>query len=167
MKPAILICLFFGCLATVAPAQDPVIFIVRHAERADNPTNSSAATSADPALSDAGRARAAALAVVLKDAKIAAIYATEFKRTQLTALPLTRAMALSISTVPAKDTAALVAKLKGEQGNVLVVAHSNTIPEIVKGLGVTTPVSVAESDYDNLFIVMTGHAPQLLHLHYH
>lgn len=167
MKRAILFGLFFSCLAVFTRAQDPAIFIVRHAERSDSPAGSPAATPADPALSDAGRARAAALAVVLKDAQITAIYATEFKRTQLTALPLARAMGLGISTIPAKDTAALIAKLKGEQGNVLVVTHSNTIPEIIKGLGISTPVEVAESDYDNLFVVLTGHSSHLLHLHYH
>jgi hypothetical protein len=36
---------------------------------------------------------------------------------------------------------------------VLVVAHSNTAPAIVKALGGAT-VAVAETEYDNLFVVV-------------
>ncbi|MEP6708890.1 MAG: histidine phosphatase family protein, partial [Verrucomicrobiota bacterium] len=120
-----------------------------------------------PGLSEAGSARAAALATLLKDTNITAIYATEYQRTQLTAAPLVKAMGLSMSIVPSKETASLIAKLKQAQGNVLVVAHSNTIPEILKGLGVKTPITVGESEYDNLFVVVNSASPQLVRLHYH
>jgi len=57
----------------MASAQ-PVVVIVRHAEKAANGGN-------DPDLSSAGRARADELARILKDSGITTVFATEFKRT--------------------------------------------------------------------------------------
>jgi len=51
-------------------------------------------------------------------------------------------------------------------GNALVVGHGNTIPDLLKALGVTTPISIPEDDYTEIFAVLVGDAPQLLRLHY-
>jgi broad specificity phosphatase PhoE len=134
------------------------VFVVRHAERAD----AGMATASDPDLSAAGRARAEALASMLKDARITAIYVTEFKRTRQTAEPLAKAMGLEPIVISSKDTPGLVARVKASSGNALIVGHSNTVPEIVKALG-GDPVTIAESDYDNLFIVAAAGS---LRLHY-
>ena len=138
----------------------PTIFLVRHAEKAQS------GDTKDPDLSEIGRARAESLATMLKDAGITAIYATEFKRTQQTAEPFARALGLKMAIVPAKETEALVAKLKEAPGNAIIIGHSNTIPEILKALGVTTAQLVDEADYDNLFVLVSGSPAQLLHLHY-
>ena len=138
----------------------PTIFIVRHGEKAQS------GDTKDPDLSDLGRARAEFLATMLKDVGITAIYATEFKRTQQTAAPLSRALNLKTTIVPAKETEALVAKFNQGTGNVLIIGHSNTIPEILKALGVTATQLVDEADYDNLFVLVSGSPAQLLHLHY-
>jgi phosphohistidine phosphatase SixA len=167
MKPTILSGLLLCAFATGVAAQSPIIFIVRHAERADSHNGSSMSLPNDPGLSDAGRARAEALSTLLKDAGITAIYATEYQRTQQTAAPLVRIAGVRVSIVPGKETASLVTKLKQEPGHVLVIAHSNTIPEILKGLGVMTPVTIGESDYDNLFVVINTATPQWIRLHYH
>ena len=148
--------------ATSGFAADPKILLVRHAEKADE----AAAKSKDPALSKAGQARAERLAVLLKDAGVSSVFVTEARRTQQTAEPLCRAANIKPQVVPAGDTAALLAKLKETDGTVLVVAHSNTIPEIIKGLGVADAVSVGENEYDNLFIYSGGAAPQLLRIRY-
>ena len=148
--------------AAHAAAAEPRIFLVRHAEKAE-------ATSADPKnpeLSAAGRVRAEALATMLKDARITAVYATEFKRTQQTGEPLARAADIQVTILPANDTAGLVAKLQAADGNALVVGHSNTLPQIITALGVTTPPAINDTDYDYLF-VWTANAPtELLQLHY-
>jgi broad specificity phosphatase PhoE len=138
----------------------PTVFLVRHAEKAQN------GDAKDPDLSEAGRARAAALATILKDAGITAIYASEFKRTQQTAEPLARALGLKTTIVPGKETQALAAKLKEAQGNALVVGHSDTIPEIMKALGLATPPPIADADYDNLFVLVLSQPVQLLRLQY-
>jgi phosphohistidine phosphatase SixA len=167
MKRVIFSYLFLSCFTTLAAAQEPIIFVVRHAERAESKSGSRSTSPNDPGLSEAGRARAAALATILKDANITAIYATEYQRTQLTAAPLAKTTGVGISIVPGKETASLVAKLKQEPGHVVVIAHSNTIPEILKGLGIKTPINVGDSAYDNLFVVINNGTPQLIHLHYY
>jgi broad specificity phosphatase PhoE len=150
---------FFALLGMIARADEPVLFIVRHAEKAATGGN-------DPDLSDTGRARAESLAKMLKDAKITAIYTTELKRTQQTAAPLSHMLDLQAIVVPASETASLVEKLKAHSGNALVVGHGNTIPDLLKALGLTDPISIAENDYDNLFVVIPGSPPRLIRLHF-
>ena len=152
-------------LSTHAIAQSTV-FVVRHAERADAGTAAATMTGADPDLSDAGHTRARSLAAMLKDAGVTAIFATNRKRTQQTAAPLATALGVTVVTIPTADTAALVAMVKAASGNVLVVGHTNTVPDVIKGLGVDTPLVVEESEFDNLFIVTRGEKPTLLRLHY-
>lgn len=158
MKRVASLLLVFAVLISAAAAQS-TIFIVRHAEKAPS-------SDKDPDLSEAGRARAESLAKILKDANITAIYATEFKRTQQTAAPVAKALGLELTIVPAKDAATLSAKLRDQHGNALVVGHGNTVPDLIRALGVETPISIAETDYDNLFVVVADEKPRLLHLHY-
>ena len=148
--------LFVSCAACAA---EPTIFVVRHAEKAQGGDEK------DPGLSEAGRARAESIAKVLKDAGITAIYATELKRTQQTAEPLARLMQLDLTIVPAKETAALVSRLRATDGAALVVGHSNTVPQILQALGAATAVTIGEADYDNLFIVPAATATKLIRLH--
>jgi broad specificity phosphatase PhoE len=154
-------------VAFAAPAAaQRIVFLVRHAERADTSPGTSPTMAADPDLSDAGRARAESLATALKDAHITAIYATEFKRTQQTAAPLAKALGLTVKIVTSKGAADLIKQLKAGKGNVLVVGHSNTVPDIIKGLGVTTTVTIGDDEFDNMFLVTSGTHPSLLRLHY-
>lgn len=161
MKRSFLLLALLACSVQLAAAQT-TIFLVRHAEKATG----EGVDAEDPELSEAGRARAESLALMLKDARLTAVYATEFKRTQQTAAPTARAAAIGVTTVASKDIDSLVAKLKGKNGNVLVVGHSNTLPEIMKALGVLDSMTIEEADYDNLFVVTRGSPSQLLRLHY-
>jgi broad specificity phosphatase PhoE len=68
--------------------------------------------------------------------------------------------------IPANDIGALVEKLRALNGNALVVGHGNTIPDLLKALGIATPVSIPEDDYTEIFAVFVGDSPQLLRLHY-
>jgi broad specificity phosphatase PhoE len=149
-------CLLLSALLATATAQSTV-FIVRHAEKVD--------ASKDPDLSEAGRARAEALAKILGDAKITAIYATEFKRTQQTAAPLAKALGIKMIIRPAK-AADFAMKLWTVRGNALVVGHSNTIPDLIQELGVSEQINIADNDYDNLFVVVLDKKPRLIRLHY-
>ena len=149
-------------IAISALAESPTIFLVRHAERAD--TNGPAQP--DPVLSDTGQTRAATLAKILRDAGITAIYTSEYQRTRQTAAPLAGSLGIKAKVIPAKDTASLIAKLRTSVGNVLVIGHSNTLPEIIGALGIPSPVTIAEKDYDDLFIVVLDQRSRLIHLHY-
>ena len=143
---------------TIASAQ-PVVVIVRHAEKA-------ASGAKDPDLSPAGRARAEALARILKDSGITAIFTSEFKRTQETAAPTATSAHVTPTVVAAKDTAGLVAKLHELNGNALVVGHGDTIPNIIKALGINSSINIPDADYSELLIVTLGDKPHLFRLHY-
>ncbi|HEX5069670.1 MAG TPA: phosphoglycerate mutase family protein [Vicinamibacterales bacterium] len=155
--------LWFAVLALVlampaaARAQETVIF-VRHAERADGGagarTGAMSAAPADPLLSAAGQARAQKLATVLRDANIKAIYATEFHRTQDTAKPLASKLRLDVQAIPARDTAALVVSIKAAHAKdvVLVVGHSNTLPDAIKAFG-GPAVTIGDDEYDAIFVL--------------
>jgi broad specificity phosphatase PhoE len=151
-------------LAVPAAAQQ-TIFVVRHAERADASAGASPTMASDPDLSEQGKARAQALATVLKDAKITAIYTTQYKRTVQTADPLARALAIQPTALDARDTAGLVEKLKAG-GNALVVGHSNTVGAILQQLGVADTITLADDDYDNIFVVVRSEKPTLIRLHF-
>lgn len=158
MKRFLLSILLPGIFVSALSAQSTV-FIVRHAEKAKSGGD-------DPELSEAGHVRAEVLAGILKDSGITAIYTTEFKRTQETAAPLARALNINVSIILAKNTAKLGSKLRTLKGDALVVGHGNTIPDLMKALGITTPINIAESDYDNLFIVVLDRKARLIRLHY-
>jgi phosphohistidine phosphatase SixA len=155
----LLLCVFLSCLFVLGAGAQSTVFIVRHAEKADS-------DSRDPELSAAGKTRAERLAQMLKDAGVTDIYATDFKRTQQTAAPLAQMLGTPVTTVSAKDNATLVSKLRGLSGNALVVGHTNTIPDLLKALGIVAPIKIAESDYDDLFVVELAEKPRLIHLHY-
>src|SRR6266853_1126238 len=123
-------------LAAAADAA-PVVFVVRHAEKATGGGN-------DPELSPAGHERANALARILKDSQITAIFVTEFKRTQETAAPIAKETHITPTIVPSRDVAGLAVKLRAVNGNVLVVGHSNTIPDLINALGVQRKSSSLE-----------------------
>ena len=156
MKHFVALLLFSLLLASTAAAQS-TIFLVRHAEKAGGD---------DPDLTEAGRARAESLANILKDAGITSIYTSEVKRTQETAAPLAKILHFESAVIPAKDSFSLVAKLHSSSANVLVVGHTNTIPEIINALGIAERVTIGDNDYDNLFVVILEEKPRLIRLHY-
>jgi broad specificity phosphatase PhoE len=159
MKHLALILLIPVLLLVTAASAAPVVFIVRHAEKATTGGN-------DPDLSSQGQKRADALARILKDSQITAVFVTEFKRTQETAAPAAKMSQVSPTVIPAKDLGPLVEKLRTLNGNALVVGHGNTIPDLLQALKIETPVSIPEDDYTEIFAVTLGDPPQLLRLHY-
>jgi broad specificity phosphatase PhoE len=129
------------------------IIFVRHAEKALQEGD-------DPSLSAAGRVRVAELTRQLVDADVVAgvdaIYATPFKRTQETARPLAQALGIPITTYDASDRETVLDDiLSAHKGKiVLVVGHSNTLPELIANLGASKKVpEIAENEYDNIYIV--------------
>jgi phosphohistidine phosphatase SixA len=129
-----------------ASAQQAVI-VVRHAEKADQ--------TADTPLSVKGRARAKALADLLRGAGVTHIITSEYLRTRDTAGPLASALGLTPEQVPARDLPALVARLKAldPASIVLVVGHSNTIPPMLTVLGWPNTLDLHEGDYDDVFVL--------------
>jgi phosphohistidine phosphatase SixA len=141
-------------VSTVAVAQSgpTVIVLVRHAEKATAPAN-------DPPLTEAGLARAKALAAALADADIQTIISTPTLRTLSTAKPLADARGLTIETVALGPTAvhikAVAAAALAHRGKgVLVVGHSNTIPAIITALGGPPLAELCDTQYAMLFTVV-------------
>jgi broad specificity phosphatase PhoE len=145
-----------GLLAVVPAVAEAqaLVLIVRHAERADGGAKAGGMmASNDPPLSAAGEARALRLAEMLAAAGLDAIFTTEYRRTQDTVKPLAQKTGVAVTTVPAKDLAGLLAKLKASTPDdvVLVAGHSNTVPEIIAALG-GPAVTIGDAEYDNLFV---------------
>lgn len=150
-----------GPFAGHAAAQE-AIYIVRHAERADDGKFS--------LLSPQGRERASRLARILRDAGISQIVVTEYERTAQTAAPLAAHLGIKPSAVAADDPATLLHLIRasGQRARVLVVGHSDTIPALLKALGCKPQVTIAKPEYDNLFVVVPGGdgPPVLVRLRY-
>ncbi len=118
--------------------------VVRHAEKVLD-------DSKDPPLTPAGLARAEALAASLADAPLQAVYATALRRTQQTATPTARAHQLQIVTYDAKEPATQFAaqlKQRHATGTVLVVGHSNTVPDIAAALCACDAAPMDDTEYD-------------------
>ena len=150
-------------LAAAAPAwSQKAVILVRHAEKVDE--------SDDPLLSAAGKARARALARHLRTAGVKAIYVTQYKRTRLTAAPLAVAAGLKPILIPADARQGLVDAIRKDNPNdvVLVVGHSDSVPDVLRLLGDPEPVTIGAAEYDNLFVAIPSKAgpPTVLRLRY-
>jgi broad specificity phosphatase PhoE len=140
------------------------VIVVRHAEKI---------SSSDERLSEAGLQRAARLAAMLKDAGVSAIYSTDTPRTRGTAQPLADARKLPVQIYDvgsAKVNArpfALHLRQQHLDQVVLVVGHSNTVPDILRALGCQETVTIGPDEYDDLFVVIPhGKASALLRMRY-
>jgi phosphohistidine phosphatase SixA len=108
----------------------------------------------DPALSAEGAANAQRLLAWFEGrAKPQAIYVSPTRRARETAAPLAANLGLTPKEYNPGDTAALLARVRSETGSVLVVGHSNTVPDIVAGLGGTRPAPLSDSDYGAVWVV--------------
>ncbi len=148
--------IFFAVLAianTSNAQQEPAetkIYIVRHAEKE---------AGSDPVLTAAGNKRAGDLMRALQTEGIQKIYVSQYKRTQNTADSMR--IQLNINTVQyAADTLCdnLINAImeNGDFGKtILIIAHSNTIPQIIRKFGVKDyPYGdIPDNEFDNLFLV--------------
>lgn len=128
------------------------VYLVRHAEKQSEGD--------DPGLTEQGAKRAQALMTELVAEPIRAVYVTQFARTQQTAQPLAEKLGLTPTVLAASgDVSAHAKEIAGAirglpRGQVALVAgHSNTIPEIMRALGVAEAVQIDDSRYGDLFVV--------------
>ena len=61
-----------------------------------------------------------------------------------------------------------MAAVRKATGNVLIVGHSNTVPDLLKRLGIKDAITIADDEYDNLFVVVRRDVgePTLIRLRY-
>jgi broad specificity phosphatase PhoE len=150
----LLLITLLGVMAFSASAraleQPMTVILVRHAEKEIVPPENK-----DPDLSLAGETRAQELMRMFGDSGIAAIYATQYKRTQQTVKPLASKLGVRVTQVEAKNTSDLVKQIRAGKGGeiVFVAGHNNTVPEIIAALGGPKLPVIPETEYDNLYIL--------------
>jgi phosphohistidine phosphatase SixA len=152
LRFAIGIVLAAVAMPAAAEAAPATVYVMRHLQKAEG---------ADPGLTDEGKANAQKLAAMLARARPRAIYVSSTRRAQETAAPLAARLHLTPKVYDPRDTAGLVAQVKAERGTVLVVGHSNTVPEIVEKLGAPRPGDLGEADFGDLFKVSRGKVKRL------
>jgi phosphohistidine phosphatase SixA len=80
-----------------------------------------------------------------------AIYVSRTKRAQETARPLALRLHIEPTPYDAADVDGLIALVERESGTVLIVGHSDTVPEIVERLGGARPAAIPESRFGDIW----------------
>ena len=138
------------------------IIVVRHAEAEKTQPGG------DPTLTSDGRNRALELARVLTDTQLHTVYTTHYQRNRLTAEPLPRHAGEKPTVID--DVPAILRALRSEPwgATALVIGHSNTVPDLIRGL---TGSALPEDEpiiFDRMWIVTLARdgTTSLLRLHY-
>ncbi|MDB5747825.1 MAG: hypothetical protein JWP72_2673 [Massilia sp.] len=142
---AFILAMLAPCAALADPA---MIYLVRHGEKVDE--------GKDPDLAPQGRQRAQNIAAMLGKTGVAHIFSTPTKRTRQTAQALAQQNGLQVELYDPRAPQALVAKVKALAGTVLVVGHSNTLPELVRLFGGQPGADIADNEYDRLYQLIRG-----------
>jgi phosphohistidine phosphatase SixA len=145
---------FLGFMAWVwGTADSTTIVVVRHAEKELN-------AGTDPPLTSAGEARAALLARMFGDARevghVDAIYVSPALRNRMTAAPLAARLGVVPIVGPLGDARGLARRVLHEHagGRILVIGHSDSVPEIVEALsGAKNLPPIGDQEYDTMYIV--------------
>jgi len=150
-------------------ASSTTVIVIRHAEK------DLSVSKTDPPLTPAGQARAEQLAQMFGDAKnlghVDAIYVSPALRNRLTAAPLAKRLGITATIVPADDPKGLARKALREHtgGRVLIIGHTDTVPQIVAALSDNSAIpEIGDEEYGTMYIVTVpriGDA-NLLRLHY-
>jgi broad specificity phosphatase PhoE len=159
LSPARLLVVAIILTSPLAASAEQSIILLRHAERQSG--------EGDDSLSEAGRHRAERLAALLRDAGVTHIFVSDLRRTLETAQPLAKARNISPSRIAiprqgrgkiepgelqVRATLLAISKLPNT-AVVLVVGHSNTVPTFLTRLGYGLRVTIADNEFDNLFVV--------------
>lgn len=129
------------------PAElDAVYYLVRHAEKTTEKP--------DPGLTAEGQQRAQDLADRLSDIKLTAIYSSDYIRTRDTAAPIAAEQGIEVTLYDARDLEGLAKTLLAQKGEILVVGHSNTTPQLSALLGGVSGEPIIEAtEYNRLYVL--------------
>jgi len=137
----------FAMLAPAAALAEPgALYLVRHGEKAT--------VGKDPELTAQGKLRAENVAAILGKAGITAIYSSNTQRTRQTAEPLAQKSGIAVALYDPGNPKALVAQVQNVRAsgdNVLLVGHSNTLPELVRLFGGAPGPDILDEEYDRLY----------------
>ena len=129
------------------------VILIRHADRDVPPVGTP--DDPGPSLSDKGIARSKTLVHVLSTAGIQAVYTSHFTRAKMTAKPFLVAHS-DLPTVRLDAATELKDHILTHHAGqtVLVVGHSNTVPELIKLLGGPSLPIIDDCEFDNLFVLV-------------
>jgi phosphohistidine phosphatase SixA len=134
-------------------ASTTIVVVMRHAEKV-------AEAGADPSLSaeglDRARRLASAFGMVPREYAIDAVFVTQWQRTAATGLPLATRLGIPVIPIVDKDLSGLEERIRHEYRGrrVLVIAHADTVPAIVKALGQGAVVpEIGEAEYGSAYVV--------------
>ena len=133
---------------TAAQAEMPVTYVVRHLHTPEGVR--------DPDLTEQGRRHAEGLSRWFRGKRVATIYVSDFRRTRQTAAPVAKRFRVVPKVYDPADTPALLASVRSEKSPVLIVGHSNTVPDIVEGLGGARPAPLSHPDFGDIWTVRNG-----------
>lgn len=137
------------------PQPDEItVFITRHAEK------DTRFRGPDTPLTAAGERRARELVRVLGESGVSVVFATPTRRATDTGAPMAAAIGDSVRIVP--EVPGLIRRILRDHrgGRVLVIGHSNTVPEIIQALSGFRPPDQDEDEYDLLYVVtLSGSRP--------
>ncbi len=139
---ALLLLALAACTTTSPPPKGPSFYVMRHLQKGEGQ---------DPPLSLEGQANARKLIGFFAADRPRVAYVSTTRRAYETAAPVAKKLRMRIRRYDPADTAGLLARVLAERGPVLVVGHSNTVPEIVAGLGGERPAALAETDYGDVW----------------
>lgn len=149
-KWTIILQICFWLIGSAVIAADPIttIILIRHAEKSTMPED-------NPILTEQGKSRAQELIRILGDTGIQAIYTSQYVRTRLTAEPIAKQLSIPIREIDALKTPDLVSEVltKNTGQVVLIVGHSNSVPEIIEAFGGPAMDEIDETQFDNLFVL--------------
>ena len=142
--------LFAVCASVMlvsSAASQEVAFVIRHAEK--EPAGK------DPALTAAGRSMAKDWSRMLKGSGVEIVINTDARRSRETGKIIASELGVEQAEVSMADIAGLFDLLTFDHDdqNVLIIAHTETIPTILSRMGVRHKVDIATDDYRNLFLV--------------
>ena len=140
---ALLTLILAGC-AYIAPLQPPATFyVMRHLH--------TPAGVQDPDLTAEGQRYAQLLANQFPGEPPASIFVSNTKRAQQTAAPLAAKLGITPRVYDPRDTRFLITEIMKEPPPVLIVGHSNTVPDIIAALGGRRPKPLTHEDFGDLW----------------
>lgn len=160
MKKSIVLLLFFWIQVTLGQNTITQYYFIRHAEKADSSKN--------PNLSEKGLERAQQWKILFSKIDFDGVYSTDFNRTLLTIQPIVadNNRLLKIYNPKMMDVEAFKKETHGK--TILIVGHSNTIPNMVNQIIKENKYTdIEENQFGNLYIVTLFEnqiLSQLLHL---
>ncbi|RTY84897.1 phosphoglycerate mutase [Flavobacterium sp. ZB4P23] len=138
--------LFTLLFLNISFGQSTTYYFIRHAEKVDNSQN--------PDLFEKGLKRAEKWNTIFSEISFDEIYSTDYKRTLQTASPTATTKKMKVKLYDPKNIPIEVFKKETIGKKILIVGHSNTIPNFVNQMiNQNSFTDIQDKTFGNLYIV--------------